>query len=278
MKNRIILILMAIGLLTLVMGCAPRERDRTQNDANLIGTVGSIGYPRKKYARQVQIAVIDTLPTRLSSTKLSHMYGANRPSQNSTPTHADYMIDIISKYAPINSQIDLFVAGEEKLTLTGIKSSLHEISTKKYDIVNMSFYFSSSTLEMQSNISTAQLTGTVFVASAGNHSRSFSDFPARLRGVFSIGAITPSGEIADYSNFGNLDYVMPGRLVSRISKKTLEGTSVSAALATAALAHMLARDRLNSVEEVRKQSNKSVIVVNQGNYTYRQLTLRRDCQ
>jgi serine protease len=84
-------------------------------------------------------------------------------------------------------------------------------------IINLSFEFGSSTTsasqipKIAAAARYARRKGALVVAAAGNIAFDRIAFPAALRGVVSVGAVTEHGCLADYSNTGSaLDVVAPG--------------------------------------------------------------------
>ncbi len=79
-------------------------------------------------------------------------------------------------------------------------------------VINMSFGGTGFSQAMQDAIHDAIDAGAIVVAAAGNNaSDARDDSPAGLDGVIAVGAVTPAGTMAPYSNYGSVVTVMaPG--------------------------------------------------------------------
>jgi hypothetical protein len=120
------------------------------------------------------------------------------------------------------------------------------------DVINMSLGWplSLQTREVQSAIEYALKKNISIVAAAGNNGHSNPTFPCSIEGVICVGASTPEGALASFSNFGGaVDLVAPGEFIYSLFPTTLRtissgisdyeiksGTSQSAPFVSAAVA------------------------------------------
>lgn len=262
---------LTVLLLTIlcVSGCTSPSHKYSRTSSH-IGTIESIQFSKRMvHKRNPRIAIIDS-STNLTQDKA--VFNKSIPANNTT--HADQIVSIIKKYGPKSSIVDVYAAGTTTITESGVYRALTAIKSKDYDLVNMSFYFESISQRIQNIILELMNDSTVVVAAAGNHSREYSDFPARLPGVLSIGAVESTGLIADYSNFGDVDYVMPGTLYSNLSRSKISGTSISCALATSFIARLYESKKYTRREVMQALRLYSVVVEGEHGSEYRQLTFR----
>jgi serine protease len=98
-----------------------------------------------------------------------------------------------------------------------IAAGLRFAADQGAQIINLSFEFGSTTSsanqipKIANAVRYARRKGALIVAAAGNIAYERISFPAALRGVVSVGAVTEHGCLAEYSNTGaNLDLVAPG--------------------------------------------------------------------
>jgi serine protease len=103
--------------------------------------------------------------------------------------------------------------GDEESIAAGLRFAADQGA----QIINLSFEFGSSTTsaseipKIASAVRYARRKGALVVAAAGNIAFDRVAFPAALRGVVSVGAVTEHGCLAEYSNTGDdLDLVAPG--------------------------------------------------------------------
>jgi serine protease len=102
--------------------------------------------------------------------------------------------------------------GDEESIAAGLRFAADQGA----QIINLSFEFGSSTTsaseipKIATAVRYARRKGALIVAAAGNTAFDRVAFPAALRGVVSVGAVTEHGCLADYSNTGNVDLVAPG--------------------------------------------------------------------
>lgn len=100
---------------------------------------------------------------------------------------------------------------------TSIAKGLRYAADRGAQVINMSFEFGSSTTaaseipRIAAAVKYAQRKGALIVAAAGNTAFDRVSYPAALKGIVSVGAVTEHGCLADYSNTGaDLDLVAPG--------------------------------------------------------------------
>ena len=92
-------------------------------------------------------------------------------------------------------------------------------------VINMSFGGHGLSQTMQDAITEANAKGAAVVAAAGNlNVDASSDSPAGLKGVITVGAVDPTGQIASYSNYGRVVALMaPGGQLGTDAKGNAEG-------------------------------------------------------
>ncbi len=133
------------------------------------------------------------------------------------------------------------------------------------DVINisMSAYRTTDSEVVQAAICEAKQKGIFVVVSAGNAGQETKDFsPANIEEAIVVSAVDGKEKIAEYSNYGSdIDYCSYGSLtVSGLERKEVktEGTSVAAALVSAAIAEQKAYDSNRSYEELIGALNRKV--------------------
>ncbi|MGQ7689782.1 S8 family serine peptidase [Streptococcus suis] len=241
LKNSLFIIL----LMLVLGGCSPQSKLTTVNYTKKeIGTEKSIGlYNHLKSDNSQKIAILDVAPSDESLQNINNLFENNYPISKVT-SHADYIVSLIKKYIPTNFEIDMYCIGIDSIDVTALENALTQISNKNYLAINMSFILPESQPQIVKLLEKINANNTLIVGAAGNHSFSYSEFPANLPFIFSVGGIDKSGNLWPYSNFKNIDFVMPVNMPSDINTKLedqekVEGTSISAAYMTAYLCQLL---------------------------------------
>lgn len=159
--------------------------------------------------------------------------------------HGTAMANLILEHAPDNVKVMPVKAADENGRSSSLKLYLgiRYAAEHHADIVNisMSAYKAANAEVIHAAIGEARKAGIFVVASAGNAGRNVSDFsPANAPDAIAVSAVTADGAFAEYSNCGeDVDYCSYGTMqISGLYGKTesQEGTSVSAALVSAAIA------------------------------------------
>ena len=131
------------------------------------------------------------------------------------------------------------------------------------DVINMSLSINGSSDGIEQALAYAAERNVITVTSAGNNSRSEPNFPARYATNYgiSVGAVTPVGEIASFSNWAGSDsqmhhVVAPGtEIYSTLPGSTWgnsQGTSMSAPHVAGVVALMLSANRNLTHAQVRE--------------------------
>ncbi len=123
-------------------------------------------------------------------------------------------------------------------------------------ILNMSFGDVTLSRFLKDVIQYAAERGLVMVASAGNSGRQELNYPASLSETIAVGATTESGALAGFSTYNNaIDLVAPGQdiLSTAVGNgfESLNGTSFSAPIVSAACALLLSKNPQTSQNEIR---------------------------
>jgi serine protease len=92
-------------------------------------------------------------------------------------------------------------------------------------VINMSFGGKGASQTMQAAVDDAVAAGAVVVTAAGNTGEDAAgDSPAGLRGVITVGAVEPGGQLARYSNWGKaVSLLAPGGLLANDANGNPEG-------------------------------------------------------
>lgn len=178
--------------------------------------------------------------------------------------HGTAMANIILEHTPDN----VFVMPVKTADKSGCTSSLELYMGICYaiehhaDIINisMSAYKPSASQIIREAVCAAKQAGIIVVVSAGNAKGNVCDFsPADIEEAVAVSAVTEHEVIADYSNYGAaVDYCAYGTIevLGRNGKKVKqEGTSVAAAIVSAAAAEQKAKNKNSTYEELLSRLN-----------------------
>ena len=118
------------------------------------------------------------------------------------------------------------------------------------DVINLSLGTNANDPVLSSMINWANSKGVFIVSSAGNQDSGSVTYPAAYSNannkVFSVGSVDLDNHKSDFSNYGNLDFVVPGRgLVSAFPNKqtaSVSGTSFAAPIASGTIALALGQN------------------------------------
>lgn len=146
--------------------------------------------------------------------------------------------DLTVKIMPLKISED-----RKKVQLSHVLSALQYARENGANIINMSFGFSESSLELHRLIQEMEEEGIFFIAAAGNHAGEKKYYPAAYDEVFSVGSADITGTPKDRSNYGDwVNAFFPGDFLSTIPKGQYGisgGTSQASAFATSFAAEYL---------------------------------------
>ncbi len=122
------------------------------------------------------------------------------------------------------------------IKVTGAKDNLRSMTNRvakailyatkmKADVINFSLGWptSSDSEYLRQAFSEALKAGITIVAAAGNNTSAVPVFPCSYEGVICVGAVTISGEVANFSNYGGqVDVMAPGEEILSLFPKALE--------------------------------------------------------
>lgn len=193
--------------------------------------------------------------------------------------HGRDVVNIIKGLAPNAVVVPKYSALDSSLMdISWIAQAICEAVDKGAEIINLSLGTSwiaeilgyECPQVLKDAINYAVDRGVVVVAAAGNSSRPLPDYPGRLEGVVSVGALeydplTGEYKIADYSNAG--DIYAPGRfeVVSGGKVTSINGTSFAAPYVTGLIARTMeemgvsAREAKNIILATARENNNYVI-------------------
>ncbi|MDD4168888.1 MAG: S8 family serine peptidase [Desulfotomaculaceae bacterium] len=123
------------------------------------------------------------------------------------------------------------------------------------DVISISFGGTNNSVICQQSIQNAIANGIVVVASAGNGSDSYYEYPASYANVISVGSISEDGNISDFSQHNDkVDFVAPGNNIYTTNYdneyKFADGTSFSAPMVSGVVAMMKAANPALTPEEI----------------------------
>ncbi|MEH7768885.1 S8 family serine peptidase, partial [Bacillus sp. JR_15] len=161
----------------------------------------------------------------------------------------------------VSQDIELFdvkvLNSEGKGEIDDILRGLMWAYEKEVDIINISFGFSKSYIELEETINTLTSEGIIVIASAGNRLGQEVDFPAKYPNVISVGSMNETGEVDVLSSSGKIDVFGPGTNIYTTNKdgtyETVRGTSFATAFITGAVAKGMLNEKIerskNSFDE-----------------------------
>jgi hypothetical protein len=153
------------------------------------------------------------------------------------PAHATAMLETMvqamgndpSMIQPVN----IYQKGEQTTTLELMQGIIAAVNSGD-QIINLSLGGTGDSPMLQSLIQAAQQKGVVFVAASGNSGGNAPTYPASYAGVVSVGALSPSGQFASYTDqIPNLDSAAPGTSFIPFGNQVWEVQGTSPATATA---------------------------------------------
>ena len=133
------------------------------------------------------------------------------------------------------------------------------------DIINLSLGTNDNYPALVSMINWASSRGVFVVSSAGNQGRNRVTYPAAyskgVNNIFSVGSLDLDNRKSNFSNYGNLDVVLPGRgLVSAFPNNqtaSVSGTSFAAPIVSGTIALALGQNPSNGQKDSLKNNLKT---------------------
>ena len=141
--------------------------------------------------------------------------------------------------------------------------------SRRVDVINISFGFSTDYLELKKTIDKAINAGIIVVAAGGNTMGLSIDYPAKYENVISIGSFDEKKKIDIYSANDEIDYYMPGVNVLSTDKNGeysyFTGTSFATAYATGAIASLFKnypeQDLVDFSIPIHEKSKEKMIIL-----------------
>ena len=142
----------------------------------------------------------------------------------------------------------------------------NKTSPEKIDVINISFGVENSQADIAAAVEAAVKAGILIVAASGNYGFNKVMFPANMKKVIGVAAITPAGGAYMKSSYGaGVDFAAPGQNVftTHINNdyRIVEGTSAAAPFVAgmAALAIEAYRKANNGQSPTPKQVKKILV-------------------
>ncbi len=197
------------------------------------------------YGEEIVVAVVD------SGINSTHPHFKNRLVSgydcyegDSVPQdasgHGSHVASSVVSVAKDNKNIKIMpvrVFGESNTTPSSITASGIGYATKmNVDIINLSLGGYEASSYTNAAVRDALEAGILVVASAGNDSLNTTvrpHYPSSLSGVISVSAVDSSNNLADFSNYGKVDFAAPGVMIAGADYKSdgmvyMSGTSMAA--------------------------------------------------
>ena len=158
--------------------------------------------------------------------------------------HGTQVAGVIADTAPTNifirpyKVLDCYTAGSLLTAIAGLQCAIAD----GVDVINMSFCFADTSQALQDVLDQAHAQDILLVAAAGNSRTDAPTYPSCCDHVLRISAVNENGELAGFSNYGDIDLAAPGFNIKTSSLgggyATVRGTSEAAPF-VAAVAAML---------------------------------------
>ncbi|MBR2730421.1 MAG: S8 family serine peptidase [Clostridia bacterium] len=126
--------------------------------------------------------------------------------------HGTQVAGVIADSSPANVQIraykvlDCYTAGTLLTVIAGLQCAIAD----GVDVINMSFGFTETSEALQTVLDQAHAQDILLVAAAGNKRSDAPEYPSSCAHVLRISAVNENGELAGFSNFGDIDLAAPG--------------------------------------------------------------------
>ena len=212
----------------------------------------------------VTVAVLDTgvqsdhqkLAGRVIPTNINTSTSGTRNSSEDDNGHgtqvAGAIIDSTSECVKVRAYkvMDCYGNGTTTSAAAGIICAIND----GVDIINMSFGFYENSPILELAVKKAHKAGILIVGAAGNNATSNPFYPADYAEVLKISAINEKGNIANFSNYGNVDFAAPGVDIYTTNYQNsyikTDGTSIAAPFVSALAAEILSTIPDSSPEEI----------------------------
>ncbi len=236
--------------------------------AEFLKAVNATG-DRTEWGKGVTVAVLDTgvksNPT-FGDTQVSHVDLVNDGTAfHSHGTSVASLIagqdDRVPGVSPDANILDIRVANDKGYSVTSVLSQgIVEAVDRGARVLNISMGGYDDSEVLRQAVDYALQRGAIIVAAAGNEKYDQLAYPARLKGVISVGSVDANGTQAYFSNSGSgLMYVAPGvglPVAWDTNKMALaSGTSQSAAVVSGVVAYYMGLGLSNDQVLARMQAN-----------------------
>ena len=145
--------------------------------------------------------------------------------------------------------LDCYTAGTLLTVIAGLQCAIAD----GVDVINMSFGFSETSDALQAVLDQAYAQDILLVSAAGNKRSNAPEYPSSCAHVLRISAVNENGEIAGFSNYGEIDLAAPGVNIktSSLGSKymTVRGTSLASPYVAAVAATLRAVHPCLSADE-----------------------------
>lgn len=166
-------------------------------------------------SERLRVGVIDGIPSALSNVKVTqHVYAKG---DTNSKTHANIVWSLLLAHTKL-SRVQFFeyaVIGKHgEINRDIFLKALKQAERDQINIINFSGGFYTDDPTIKAEIDRLQKKHVVIIAAAGNHSAGSADFPARIKGVISVGSkhngkisiFSPQEKINIYANGENISY------------------------------------------------------------------------
>jgi subtilisin family serine protease len=194
---------------------------------------------------------------------------------NNETGHGTMVAGIIARLAPQAQIMPVRVLnGDGAGTMLNLVKGIHYAIAHGARIINMSFSCSVSSGALNDALDSAELTGVVLIASAGNDNARVPRAPAVGRGTLAVAAVEADNTKSPYSNYGSfIDVVAPGSGIRSTfwdgGYATWSGTSFAAPFVAAEAALILSNQPGLTSDEAVSAIGKTAHSLDRNNPAYK---------